>query len=311
MPGSLQDPDSGSCADNSNTRSTSGNNSTVMHECPTPARVSTVPAFLGTSARGEAFGGFASRGAGHLRMAACEKSVLCRRAAEAPRRVGQRPRRRASWDVGDPGAWGLKLGCGLCRRARKHAEGITCQPRGPSFTNATLASWTTRRTWPCLAFQYDRALIARFVGRARRAAPGLQLRWALLDIPQLPLHMELHRLKMVDICRQLFVTFAPGAYVTPPATVVASLALLHLVRKLVRGYLVGTAAELKGPPTMTPFQPRRGRIASIDTCFCLIYFLVCCLGSTESGTPFQYPLEFIGDSFEPEVYWLITRSTCS
>ena len=53
-----------------------------------------------------------------------------------------------------------------------------------------------------LAFQYDRSLIAHFVGRAR-AAPRLQLRWALVDLPELPLHMELHRLQILDICRQL------------------------------------------------------------------------------------------------------------
>ena len=125
-----------------------------------------------------------------------------------------------------------------------------------------------------VAFQYDRALIARFVGRAR-AAPSVQLRWALLDMPQLPLHMELHRLQILDMCRQLgapsfFITFAPGAYVTPAASVVEelrrqsgarcaqggvleSLALLHLVREIVRGYLVGTTAELKGPTACTPF----------------------------------------------------------
>ena len=134
-----------------------------------------------------------------------------------------------------------------------------------------------------LAFQYDRALVSRFVGRAR-AAPSVQLRWALMDMPQLPLHMEMHRLQILNICRQIgapsfFVTFAPGVYVTPPATVVEelrrqcgaqrgqggaleSLALLRLVREIVRGYLVGTTAELKGRTAFTPFGQAAGRLLS-------------------------------------------------
>ena len=70
-----------------------------------------------------------------------------------------------------------------------------------------------------------------------------------------------------------FITYAPGAYVTPApwaASVwVFSAAgrgagkLEHVapwVEELVRGFFIGTTAELRGPCPVTPFGARQGRL---------------------------------------------------
>lgn len=118
-----------------------------------------------------------------------------------------------------------------------------------------------------LHFQYDRAVLAKFLGRAQ-AAPQVALRWVLADIPETPLYFHDKSLSLVDLHRQLgpatlMWTIAPGAYSTtwPDAVhhsraasgarilggnVLESLHLLHVLDEITRGYIVGGHWQLRG-----------------------------------------------------------------
>lgn len=133
--------------------------------------------------------------------------------------------------------------------------------------------------WDLLQWHYDRHILARFCGRSA-AAPGIGLKWALADVPEAPLYFYERLLALTDLHRQLgpasmLLTLAPGAYCTTwPAVVhhlrqagsvrvlggcvLESLHLLHILKEVLRGYLVGGASSLRGSSSAPLFFSSTG-----------------------------------------------------